>query len=131
MARFQTALTALGLIILFTILSSIFTAVYYAWGTPDRTDVYRNIIDLTLTVTDPYGQYSGTSAATKPYFGLETTTDIEKRVGDEIYKTGSIKQNFSFHSWECLKRKHRESSPNNKPPFPFYQKSHPHRNGSD
>ncbi|MEK4443729.1 MULTISPECIES: anti-sigma factor [Niallia] len=95
-ARLQTALTALGLIILFTILSSIFTAVYYAWGTPDRTDVYRNIIDLTLTVTDPYGQYSGTSTATKPYFGLETTTDIEKRVGDEIYKTGEYKTNFFF-----------------------------------
>lgn len=121
-ARFQTAFTALGLIITFTIISSILTAVYYSWGTPDRTDVYRNIIDLTLTVTDPYGQFSGTSTNTKPYFGLEATTDIEKRVGDEIFKVGEYKTNFLFSMMSFPEKETEGIIPQQQPSFTFLSK---------
>lgn len=95
-ARLQTAFTAIGLFIAFTIFASIFTAVYYQWGKPDRLEVYRNIIDHTITVTNPYGYMGGTSTNTKPYFGLEATRDLSKIVGHDRLEVGELKVNFLF-----------------------------------
>ncbi|GAE94909.1 sigma-M negative effector [Gracilibacillus boraciitolerans JCM 21714] len=94
-ARFQTALMAFVLFIAFTILATIFTAVYFSWGgKPDRLEVYRSIIDHTLTVTDPYGYMGGTSTNTKAYFGLEATRDLNKMVGHESIQVGELKVDF-------------------------------------
>ena len=93
-ARLQTALTALALLFLFTVISSILTAFFYSWGTPDRSEVYSDIIDHTLAITDPYAKYGGTSTGTKPFFGLEATRDINKVVGSEVLKVGEIEVNF-------------------------------------
>jgi len=95
-ARIQTALVALSLFIVFTILSGIFTSVYYSWGKPDRIDVFRNIIDHTLTVTNPYGYLGRTSTSTKAYFGLEATRDLNKMVGHDRMIVGEMKVNFLF-----------------------------------
>ncbi|MEC5423924.1 anti-sigma factor [Virgibacillus sp. C22-A2] len=95
-ARLQTAITALGIFLLFTIVSSILTAIYYSWGSPDRLDVYRSIIDHTLTVTEPYGYMGNTSTNSKLYFGLEATRDIQKGVGNETKKVGEMEINFFF-----------------------------------
>lgn len=95
-ARFQTALTALGIFVLFTILSSILTSVYYSWGQPDRSDEFREMIDHTLTITNPYGSHGGTSTGTKPYFGLEAVRDMNKEIGNESIKVGEVKVNFLF-----------------------------------
>lgn len=95
-ARLQTAFTVLGLFIMFTIISSILTAVYYSWGNPDRVDVFRNVIDYTLTVTDPYGYLGATSTNSTTYFGLEATRDIRKSVGNETIKIGDLEVNFLF-----------------------------------
>ncbi|MRH41380.1 hypothetical protein GH741_01675 [Aquibacillus halophilus] len=95
-ARIQTALTALAIFILFTIVSSVFTSIYYSWGTPDRVDVYRNIIDQTLTITNPYGVRGGTSTNGTPYFGLEATRDLSKTVGHDTIDVGEMKVKFLF-----------------------------------
>lgn len=95
-ARIQTALFALGMVILVTIVSSVLTAVYYSWGTPDRIDVYRNVIDYTLTVTEPYGELGGTSTSAGPFFNLKATRDLKKRVGHETVKVGEMEVNFLF-----------------------------------
>lgn len=95
-ARFQSALTVLGLFLVFTFFSSIVTNVYYTWGNPDRVDVYREIIDHTLTITEPFGRYGGTSTHTKAYFGLEATRDLNKVVGRDTIKVGEMNVNFLF-----------------------------------
>lgn len=95
-ARFQTAIMALSLFLVFTIFAGIFTSIYYSWGKPDRYEVFRNIIDRTLTVTNPYGYLGGTSINTKTYFGLETTRDLSKMVGHERIEVGEMRVNFLF-----------------------------------
>jgi hypothetical protein len=95
-ARFQTALTALVLVLAFTVAAAILTAVYYSWGEPDRIDVYRNVIDHTLAVTDPYGYPGGTSTATKLFFGLEATRPLHKVVGQEQFEVGELSVHFLF-----------------------------------
>jgi mRNA-degrading endonuclease RelE of RelBE toxin-antitoxin system len=93
-ARIQTGFTVVGLFVLVTIISAIFTSIYYAWGEPDRGEVYRNVIDYTLTVTEPYGDLGGTSVNTKPFFGMEATRELKKRVGKESIKIGELEVNF-------------------------------------
>jgi len=95
-ARIQTAFTALGIFILVTIVSSILTAVYYSWGNPDRVEVYRGIIDHTLTITKPHGHLGGTSTNTSPYFGLKATKNMRKRVGNARPNVGELEVNFRF-----------------------------------
>ncbi|AGA59652.1 hypothetical protein Theco_3629 [Thermobacillus composti KWC4] len=95
-ARFQTALTALALALAFTVASAILTAVYYSWGEPDRVHVYRNVIDHTLAVTDPYGYPGGTSTATKFFFGLEATRPLHIIVGKEQIEAGELTVHFLF-----------------------------------
>ena len=95
-ARFQTALTALALVFAFTFVAGILTAVYYSWGNPNRVDVYRNVIDHTLAVTDPYGYLGGTSTSTKLFFGLEATRPLFKVVGQEQFEAGEVSVHFLF-----------------------------------
>ncbi|RIW30426.1 hypothetical protein D3H55_16970 [Bacillus salacetis] len=95
-ARFQTAVTALGIFLAFTLCSVIFTGIYYSWGEPDRMEVNSTIIDQTLTVTNPYGYLGGTSTNTKAYFGMEASRDLNKRVGDEQLNVGEMKVDFLF-----------------------------------
>ncbi|WP_216831234.1 anti-sigma factor [Alkalihalobacterium elongatum] len=93
-ARFQTAGTALLMFLGVLIVTSILTAVYYSWGTPDRSEVFQNIIDHTLTVTQPDGHLGGTSVNAKTFFQMEATRDIRKRVGNETITVGDMKVNF-------------------------------------
>jgi hypothetical protein len=95
-ARFSNAFTVICIIILMTIVSSVLTMIFYSWGEPDRSEVYGNIIDYTMAVTDPYGGYEGTSTNVKPYFGMEASRDLDKRIGDETVKVGKMKVNFLF-----------------------------------
>lgn len=95
-ARFQTALTALGIFILVMIVSTILTAIYYSWGKPDRSDIFAKVIDYTLTVTEPYGDFGRTSTNVKPFFGAEMTRDLKKKVGGNVMKVGELKVNFLF-----------------------------------
>lgn len=100
-ARFQTALVAIGIFIVFTIFSTIFTGIYYSWGSPDRVDVFRNIIDNTLTITNPYGNRGGTSTSSTSYFGLQATRNLNKVVGHDQIEVGELKMNFLF-SWMTI-----------------------------
>jgi len=95
-ARFQTALTALGIFILVMFVSTILTAIYYSWGEPDRADVFAKVIDYTLAVTEPDGDLGGTSTNVKPFFRAEMERDLKKRVGHETMKVGDLKVNFLF-----------------------------------
>jgi hypothetical protein len=118
-ARFQTALTALSLFIVFTIVSGILTNVYYAWGKPNRVDVYRNIIDHTLTITDPYGYLGGTSTGVKPYFGLEATRPLSKVIGHERFEVGELHVNFLFSFMTQSERKFFGRTSQDRPSFRY------------
>ena len=95
-ARFQTAMMALSIFIIVLITTSILTAIYYSWGNPDRSEVMANVIDHTMTVTDPYGYLGGTSSNVKTFFRMEATRDLNKMVGRESIKVGEMKVNFLF-----------------------------------
>lgn len=118
-ARLQTAFSALGIILLFTIISTFLTAGYYSWGKPDRADVFRNIIDQTLTVTNPYGYLGGTSTNTSPFFGLEAVRDLNKTIGNETVKVGEVKAKFFFSMMSFPEQEYFGNVSNNTPTFSY------------
>lgn len=98
-ARLQTAFTAIGILIVFIIFSTIGTALYYSWGNPNRADEFREVIDHTLTIINPYGYYAGGATTnTKPYFGLEATKDMAKVIGNKTVIVGELEVSFLFSS---------------------------------
>ena len=118
-ARRQTAFFALGMLLILTIVSSFLTSVYYSWGKPDRVDVLRNVIDHTLTVTNPYGYTGGTSTNAKPFFGLEAVRDLNKRVGNEMVKVGEMNVKFLFSMMSFPEQKYFGNVPQNTPAFSY------------
>jgi hypothetical protein len=118
-ARLQTAVTALGLFLAFTIVSGIFTGIYYSWGEPDRMEVYSSVIDQTLTVTNPYGYIGGTSSNGKTYFGMEASRDLNKRVGDEQVNVGEMKVDFLFSLMGIPDEQHYGSVSTDQPAFVY------------
>lgn len=109
-ARLQTAFIALMMFILLTIVTSIITSIYYGWGSPDRVEVLGEIIDHTLTVTDPYGDFGGTSMEAGPYFTMTATRDINKQVGDETVQVGEMDIKFIFSLMGTPERKNVDRS---------------------
>ncbi|UOQ87402.1 anti-sigma factor [Gracilibacillus salinarum] len=109
----------MGLFIAFTIIAIIFTAIYYSWGKPDRLEVYRNIIDHTLTITDPYGYMGATSMHTKTYFGLEATREQNKIVGHERIMVGEWQVNFLFSSMSLPEEENYGRQSQEQPAFAF------------
>ena len=118
-ARLQTAFSALGIILIFTIISSFLTAGYYSWGTPSRADVLRNVIDQTLTVTNPYGYLGGTSTNANPFFGLEAVRDLNKTVGNETVKVGELKAKFLFSMMSFPEQEYFGNVQGNTPTFSY------------
>ncbi|WP_280771772.1 anti-sigma factor [Salipaludibacillus daqingensis] len=118
-ARLQTAFFAITMILALTIVSSILTSVYYSWGTPDRVDVFRNVIDHTLTITDPHQTFGGTSTNTTPFFGLKATRDLQKNVGHETVKVGEMEVNFLFSMMSHPEREYSGERTQNRAVFAY------------
>lgn len=101
-ARFQTAFVVFGLLLIFLFLTSILSTAYFSIG--DRPQLYSTVIDHTLTVTDPYGQYGGYTMNVKPFFQVEIARDMVKRVGGGIIETGKLHFRFLFSKMENPER---------------------------
>ena len=97
-ARFQTAFTALGILLIFIFVTTFLSGLYYTWGDPDRTDVFSDVIDQTMTISDPYGYLGGTSTSVDFFFRMNATRDISKKIGDERVKVGEMRIPFLFSS---------------------------------
>ncbi|MGP4040027.1 anti-sigma factor [Gracilibacillus sp. D59] len=119
-ARIQTTYFVILLFIGFTIITSILTSVYYAWGDPDRAEVLRNVVDHTLTVTNPYGYLSHSSLDSgNLYFNMELTTPKKKKIGDEIIEVGEYKSHFIFSFLRMREENHFGSISQSSPSFVF------------
>lgn len=95
-ARIGTALTLISLYIGVTLLTSIGTALYYSTGDPDRSRIYRDVVESAIAVTNPnvMVHLSGGSGA---YFSMNVTSKMTKRVGDDYLEVGNFTGTFLFN----------------------------------
>ncbi|WP_100374279.1 anti-sigma factor [Bacillus sp. FJAT-45037] len=117
--RLKTVFAAFGLLLLFLVVSSVVSAIYHSWGEPERVEVTRQIIDHTLTVSEPYGEYGGTSAQGGFFFNMEFTRDIQKKVGNEVVKVADFKVTSFFSQLRYPERTYYGKQSQNQPAFTY------------
>ncbi|GIP29633.1 hypothetical protein J23TS9_47630 [Paenibacillus sp. J23TS9] len=96
-ARFGTVLTLFSLFIWFTFLSSIGSAIYFSAGSPDRSEVNKDVVESAIAVGYPNIKVNLSSNA-GTYFNMKATGKMTKRVGDENLEVGDFSGSFLF-SW--------------------------------
>lgn len=96
-ARLQSAFTAVGIIILGTILCTVLSAIYYSSGNPDKITVYREVTESTLAITEPNLRLRSNSINGTPFFRAELKGELTKRVGGVEYNAGEIELSFLFN----------------------------------
>lgn len=96
MARLHNALTALAIIIFGTVLCSIITAIFYSTGDPDRSSVYRDVVQSTIAVTEPNLLIRGNGTGINPFFSMDFKGNLKKEVGGEMVDAGTIQTSFLF-----------------------------------
>lgn len=97
-ARVSNTLTVISAFIIFLIISSILTAIFYSTG--DRSENYRDVVSSAIAVSQPNTSVN-LSSGTGPFFSMNLTGKIRKEVGDEQITIGDYSMKFLF-GWARL-----------------------------
>ncbi|KWX86946.1 hypothetical protein AMQ83_15965 [Paenibacillus riograndensis] len=92
-ARIINTITVLAALLVFTVISSIITAVFY--GTGNRTDIYSDVVSSAIAVSRPNTTVH-LSANAKYFFRMELTGRLQKQIGGEQVDAGDYRQKFLF-----------------------------------
>ncbi len=92
-ARIQNALTAIFILFVLTVITSILSNVFYFTGSPDRSETYRDVVESTIAITHPNIRARG-GAEVNPFLTMKIEADLYKQVGSELLKTGDMRMNF-------------------------------------
>lgn len=103
-ARLQNALTAVGIVLLVTILCGILSSFYYCSGKPSRMTIYNDVVSSTIAVTEPNLELRSGGTSVK-LFGLEIKKDLEKQIGKAQTRAGEMKVSFLFNKASYPERK--------------------------
>ncbi|WP_181351254.1 anti-sigma factor [Thalassobacillus sp. CUG 92003] len=95
-ARFQNGLTAIGILIIVTLLCSFLTTAFYALG--NRGEVYNDVIKSTIAFTKPNSKVISESFSPNTFFTMNWSGELSKEIGDDIETSNKYNMNFLFHS---------------------------------
>ncbi|QUL56143.1 anti-sigma factor [Paenibacillus tritici] len=90
-ARITNTFTVFSALLIFTVISSIITTVFYNTG--DRGDTYSDVVSSAIAVTRPNTTVRLSSNA-HYFFRLELTGNLLRQVGSESIQVGSYTQNL-------------------------------------
>lgn len=90
-ARITNTFTVFSVFLIFTVISSIITAVFYSTGS--RGDTYRDVVSSAIAVTRPNTTVRLSSNA-HYFFRLELTGNLLRQVGSESIQVGNYTQNL-------------------------------------
>ncbi|MEK4853989.1 anti-sigma factor [Paenibacillus sp. FSL H7-0756] len=90
-ARITNTFTVFSAFLIFTVISSIITTVFYNTG--DRMDTYRDVVSSTIAVTRPNTTVH-LSADVRYFFRMELSGNLLKKVGSESIQVGNYTQKF-------------------------------------
>jgi hypothetical protein len=88
--------TVFGLLLLLSMLNSVFTSLYYQTGEPMRHDIYSDVIRSAVAVTRPNIEVSLTSKPTN-ILGYKFYGDTHKQIGSQNEIVGTYSQTLRFN----------------------------------
>lgn len=97
-ARFHNAFTVIAIVIIFIIVCSVITSIYFSTGEPNRAETYRDVVSSTIAITHPNVTLGSSSMNASPFFSTNLEGDLEKRVGGEDIKVGQLDAHFFFNN---------------------------------
>lgn len=97
-ARISNTLTVISAFLIFLIISSVITAIFYSTG--DRGETYSDVVSSAIAVSQP-NTIVHLSSGTGPFFSMNLTSKIEKQVGDEQITVGDYSMKLLF-GWARL-----------------------------
>lgn len=97
-ARVSNTLTVISAFLIFTIICSFITAIFY--GTGERVEKYRDVVSSALAVSQPNTMIH-LSSNTNPFFTMNLTGKIMKQVGDSQITIGDYSMKLLF-GWARL-----------------------------
>lgn len=92
-ARIGNAFMALAIFIVFSIVSSVVTALFFSTGTPNRMELYRDIIRSAIAVTQPNISVN-LSSHTNAYYNVDYKGQLNKQIGDARINIGDFSMNM-------------------------------------
>lgn len=97
-ARFHNALTVIVMFFVFTIITGIITTNFYSIGEPDRREIYRDVVESAIAITQPNIELGSGSTHLGVYFTLNIEGDLKKKVGGEYFIVGELEKKFLLSS---------------------------------
>lgn len=97
-ARISNTLTVISAFLIFLIISSVITAIFYSTG--ERGETYSDVVSSAIAVSHP-NTIVHLSSGTGPFFSMNLTSKIEKQVGDEQITVGDYSMKLLF-GWARL-----------------------------
>lgn len=92
-ARISNAFTVLAIFIVFSIISSLITALYFGTGSPNRGELYRDVIRSAVAVTQPNISLN-LSFNTNAYYNVDFKGQLNKQIGDARINIGDFSMNM-------------------------------------
>lgn len=93
-ARIQNAITGICMFIVFAIISSVITSVFYSMGEPTRLEIYKDVIESTLGITQPNVSTRSTGMSSNQFLTATIATKLVKRVGKDDIIIGEGEYDF-------------------------------------
>lgn len=90
-ARISNTLTVISAFLIFLIVSSIITAVFY--GTGERGETYRDVVSSAIAVSQP-NTIVHLSSDSGPFFSMNLQGEIIKQIGDARINVGDYSMKF-------------------------------------
>jgi len=93
-ARLNSAMTAISLLIIFSVFSGIVTTIFYTWG--DRSQTYSEVVKSTISVTQPNVRVNGSGISSGIFYRMNLHGEIVKQIGNSNLTIGQYSQSFLF-----------------------------------
>ncbi|WP_404444135.1 anti-sigma factor [Sutcliffiella horikoshii] len=111
-ARIGTALTAIPILLLVMMASSVLTNLYYHGFSTGLSEEYTrsqklaDVISFSQLVTDPFAEKYSADTEVGTFFKMGVTKELRKQVGKEFYTVGEMNVDFLFSKMGAVEKKY-------------------------
>ncbi|WP_051542042.1 anti-sigma factor [Clostridium lundense] len=75
-------------------ISGIITSIFYSSRDPNRMEIYRDVIQSTIAITEPNVRFGSGGTSVGSFFTATMTGELKKLVGSDEIRTGEMDINF-------------------------------------
>ncbi|WP_432666523.1 anti sigma factor C-terminal domain-containing protein [Wukongibacter baidiensis] len=94
--RFNGVLTAIIIMILLNLITTILSNAFYTQGEPHRMEIYEDVVESTLYITEPNLKFRSRGTKIGQFFTMKMKAKLIKQVGKDEVRAGDVDVKFLF-----------------------------------